>query len=344
MGGVVPPIHKNMARTKNQSGETPQENDPSAMQMDLKGQEQTPASASTSAAPTEPQKKASAKAQKTRPKAMTRQIDRSLISPFKPGEKRGRKATVSEGSAPKQPKFGAESTSEWEDAAGDGHKEDAMNIMEGPPGLASMYNTFERSSDAVPPNLSTHVADALTPELAKPDPPSSVAGINPPPSTPSKRTKRTAKRKSIKAEKKQKKTLTAAVAHASLTGSTTTSATSSRKSSVAPTTRHKDFQEVTEFARQMANGCFLIATRCHKNKKELDPTSVIRAWSKMAIEETTKPMPALKSAAFYGKDVALEFSSVEDAMRADGTRLPNGGDHRIICRTNRMATAKIYVV
>lgn len=224
----------------------------------------------------------------------------------------------------------------------DGNEGDSMEV-ETPVGLASMYNTLERTSDAVPPNLSTHVADALTPELAKPTPPSSLAGTVPPPSTPSKRIKRAAKRKSIKADKKEKKKLTADLARASLTGSATTSAPSSRKSSVVPPTRHKDFQEVTEFARKMANGCFLIATRCHKNDKELDPMSIIRAWSRMAVEET-KPMPALKSAAFYGKDVALEFSSVEDAMAADGTRLPNGGDHRIICRMNRMATAKIYVV
>ena len=54
----------------------------------------------------------------------------------------------------------------------------------------------------------------------------------------------------------------------------------------------------------------------------------------------------LKTACGYGRDVAMEFSTVEDAWSVDGTELPTpyGPTHVIRCKRNRTATAQVYKV
>lgn len=128
----------------------------------------------------------------------------------------------------------------------------------------------------------------------------------------------------------------------------------SKSGSVAkpPKAERALFKEVSSFSRIMGDGTWLLTERCCKSDPVPTGDDLIEAWNfvrERAGAET--PLPALKEVSVYGKEHALKFTTVEDALNADGTKIPNQqieaktrNQHHLTCRFNRNSSATNYVV
>lgn len=122
-------------------------------------------------------------------------------------------------------------------------------------GFLEAFDMLERGPLSPPPNVLPQT------ELDAPSGEPAIEEFSPQSVT--RRQAKAERRKKAGDGRNEKRKLTASLARTSLAGVPPPPQTAAEKVRVAPHSHHKEYQQVTELAKQMANGCFLIATRCH---------------------------------------------------------------------------------
>ncbi|KAI9730683.1 MAG: hypothetical protein M1834_005651 [Cirrosporium novae-zelandiae] len=101
---------------------------------------------------------------------------------------------------------------------------------------------------------------------------------------------------------------------------------------------------VTAFRRAMRSGYYMLATKCHAGDPEIGREGFIRKWTDVRAKQGGGRLPEIKAVLVFGKEIAIEFNSAEDANAVEGEKFENGSGHWIHLKRNMVATAIIFSI
>lgn len=82
----------------------------------------------------------------------------------------------------------------------------------------------------------------------------------------------------------------------------------------------QSFTSVSPFAWRMAQGYFLIATKCHPGDPDLETGDFIDSWTKTVSAEPGIVQNKLRNCFSYGKDFVLEFPDTQAVYEFENAR------------------------